>query len=130
MPEWLLFVAAVGAVLKSLIDSWKQNEKINTVVSATQQTVQIAKVIEGHVNSAATKADERARAGDERERRLQETIDELRRAAGLLAQAKAMAESPGPAQTTQPAAPEAIPLGSIKNLAARLEIKPKGTTGE
>lgn len=122
--DWILIIGAIGLVLNNMISNWKMNAKVDNI-NAT------AKVIEGHVNSATTKADERQTAGIEREKRLQETIDRLTNTAALLAQAKAMAESPGPSHKQEPpAATAAVPAGSIKALAAKLEIKPKGTTGE
>lgn len=123
--DWILIIGAIGLVLNNMISNWKMNAKVDTI-NAT------AKVIEGHVNSATTKADERAQAGVEREKRLQITIDYLKETAALLAQAQAMRESPGPSQQQEPPAATAtkIPEGSIKALAAKLEIKPKGTTGE
>ena len=90
---WALLIAAVGVVIVNSINAWRLTGKVDTVV-------QTAKIIEGHVNSATTKADERAQAGVAREAALQATIDELRKAASLLAQAAAI-KSAG-AQSGQP----------------------------
>lgn len=86
MPEWVLLVTAVGIAIKGWIDSWRQITKLESIDVT-------AKIIEGHVNSAATKADERAQAGVARELQLQLIIDDLKRTAAVLAQAKAIQEA-------------------------------------
>jgi hypothetical protein len=86
MPEWVLLVTAIGIAIKGWIDSWKQNVKLDAINTT-------AKIIEGHVNSATTKADERAQAGMAREIKLQETIDDMKKTAAVLASAAAVRES-------------------------------------
>jgi len=81
--DWILIITAIGFVLNNVITNWRQSVKIDTVVST-------AKVIEGHVNSAATLAKAEKESGIAREAKLQETIDDLRRSAALLAQAAAI----------------------------------------
>lgn len=133
--DWILIIGAAGLVINNAISNWKMSAKVDTVVTT-------AKIIEGHVNSAKTRDEQQALASTEREKRLEETIVELRKAAELLAQAKAIRDantkiviesstrSSRVTDSSEVATDTAIPDASastqdIKTLAAKLEIKPK-----
>ena len=81
--DWILIIGAIGILVNNAINNWRQSAKIDTIVTT-------AKVIEGHANSAGTLARAEKEAGIAREAKLQETIDELKKSAALLAQAAAI----------------------------------------
>ena len=78
--EILLFIAAVGAIITTSIQSWRSGSTIQSIKETS-------KVIEGHVNSQTTQYKEEIRALQEQRTTLQTTIVELRETAKLLAQA-------------------------------------------
>ena len=82
MPEVLLLVAAIGAVLVNVITAWGNRIKLDQVAVTT-------KVIEGHVNSAATKAIVEQQSLITERAILKETIEDMKKTAALLAQSVA-----------------------------------------
>jgi hypothetical protein len=90
-PELLLLIAAVFGGIVSVIRAWR-DRRIEDAIGGVKET---AKVIEGHVNSAASIAHERAEAGAARELALQSIIDDLKTTARALALAQAAAAAAG-----------------------------------
>jgi len=86
MPEILLLVAAVGAVLVNVINAWGNRGKLNQVVETT-------KVIERQTNSAATKAIADKESLYSEIVILRETIGDMKMSAALLAQSVVMANA-------------------------------------
>ena len=82
MPEVLLLVAAIGAVLVNVITAWGNRVKLDKVAET-------AEVIKGHVNSAATKAIMEQQSLITERAILKETIEDMKKTAALLAQSVA-----------------------------------------
>ena len=125
---WVIIIGAIGIVINNAISNWKMSAKVDTVVQTT-------KVIEGHVNSAASKAVAEREALVAERISLRATIDEMRKTAALLAQALAIKDAsqlipisaiPAISQTNH-----VIPNSgskakdSIEEVAENLEIKAK-----
>jgi len=83
MPEILLLVAAIGAVMVNIITAWGNKVKL-------AQVAETAEVIKGHVNSAATKAIMEKESLITERAILRETIEEMKKTAALLAQSLAI----------------------------------------
>jgi len=83
MPEILLLVAAIGAVLVNVITAWGNRARLD-------QVVQTSKVIEGHVNSAATRSIVERESLITEKTALRDTIEEMKKTAALLAQSAAI----------------------------------------
>ena len=77
--EILLFIAAIGLLIKNAIDSWKLNDM-------ARQTLQKAAVIEGHVNSKETKYVEEIVSLKKEIEILNKVIIDKEKTAALLAQ--------------------------------------------
>ena len=87
MPEILLLVAAIGAVIVNVITAWNNKAKLLEVA-------QTAKVIEGHVNSATTRSAMEKESLIAERTALKETIEDMRKTAALLAQTAAIKKEP------------------------------------
>jgi hypothetical protein len=76
--EILLFIAAIGAIITTSIQSWRQGGNIQSIKETS-------KVIEGHVNSQTTEYKQKIQALQDAAVILNTTITELKETAKLLA---------------------------------------------
>lgn len=80
-PEIVLIITAVGAIIQNTVSIWRSGNKIEDTLTKTT-------VIEGHVNSQATRYEEKIIALQKEVEILKQIIVDKDKMAALLAQVK------------------------------------------
>lgn len=86
-------VTALGAVIVNIIIAVRQTRKVEENTALTQEVKASVKVVEGHVNSAASKAQAENEALTREIAAARQQLSELKQIAALLAQERAIASA-------------------------------------